>query len=541
MKLYTILFILFYALHTNAQNLVPKDKQGKWGYVKSGTNKFEIKPTYEQVLPFGEITDDDKALVKQKSKWGVIDTKGNILAKPIYDTVYIIQKEIAKCAPPDKSLTINIRGTARTPTIQHDLSQHLKLNWDYIVFSENQQLGLLAKKGNTYQEILLPQYSTIEFAIAEYDIFILSTQEGKKFLFNAKSNTISKPIEKYEVYTKRQRFHSMCEYGIVFTQNELKGLMNPDLKIIVEPQYNKIDFFKNKVHLKTYKKHKIGIIDTSGKVILPFEFDKIEKQENYFIAQKDSFWGIYNMQGIQIASHLYQDIVFKERQNSFLVQKDNLWGFLDTKGQEIMPCGQENFEILTEEWIDEGVCIPMMDFDKVLNSRLHKGYEYEENDVIKIKAYVKTIKNGKQMLWVLDDGKAYKLVSTEYDYISLLEEEKHAKSRNIGLPRLFVLSIGKDKKTIQRGVMNDRGRMLIPIKYRNYYMPNKQLIIAENKDKAGVFDTQGTQLLPVEYDTIKFNNTNQQELYLQKGKKNYIWNIQTQKMTEITESEHEKK
>lgn len=61
--------------------LIPKEKDGKWGFVNSNSNVV-VDYKYEKVTEFNKY---GFAGVKLNGKWGSIDENGNIVAEPIYN------------------------------------------------------------------------------------------------------------------------------------------------------------------------------------------------------------------------------------------------------------------------------------------------------------------------------------------------------------------------------------------------------------------------------------------------------------------------
>lgn len=69
--------------------LIPKEKDGKWGFVNSNSNVV-VDYKYEKVTEFNKY---GFAGVKLNGKWGSIDENGNIVAEPIYslDSSYEVE------------------------------------------------------------------------------------------------------------------------------------------------------------------------------------------------------------------------------------------------------------------------------------------------------------------------------------------------------------------------------------------------------------------------------------------------------------------
>ena len=53
---------------------------------------------------------------------------------------------------------------------------------------------------------------------------------------------------------------------------------------------------------------KYGLVDKTGKTILPVEYDKIKKMEEYILIKKDDKYGVLDSFGNMIAEPIYKKI-----------------------------------------------------------------------------------------------------------------------------------------------------------------------------------------------------------------------------------------
>jgi KWG Leptospira. len=74
--------LFFGALY--GENLIPYRKGDKWGF-STEDKKIVVPPKYDKVWPFYQ--DENVTLVILKGKYGMIDRKGNVVVKPVYDEI----------------------------------------------------------------------------------------------------------------------------------------------------------------------------------------------------------------------------------------------------------------------------------------------------------------------------------------------------------------------------------------------------------------------------------------------------------------------
>lgn len=98
--------------------------------------------------------------------------------------------------------------------------------------------------------------------------------------------------------------------GVAFVwKNKLVGMIKPNGKEIVKPEYEKIGNFGGDNLAFTTKDGKIGIINLEGKVIVKNEYQSISQfNGNYAITKKDGLYGIINKKGKVLVENNYQKL-----------------------------------------------------------------------------------------------------------------------------------------------------------------------------------------------------------------------------------------
>lgn len=98
--------------------------------------------------------------------------------------------------------------------------------------------------------------------------------------------------------------------GVAFVwKNKLVGMIKPNGKEIVKPEYEKIGSFGGDNLAFTTKDGKIGIINLEGKVIVPNIYESISQfKGSLAITKKDGLYGIINKKGKVLAENKYQKL-----------------------------------------------------------------------------------------------------------------------------------------------------------------------------------------------------------------------------------------
>lgn len=127
-------------------------------------------------------------------------------------------------------------------------------------------------------------------------IFLLLTL----FTLQSHSQEISKEYDRIGKFNK----------GVAFVwKNKLVGMIKPNGKEIVKPQYEKIGSFGGDNLAYTTKDGKIGIINLEGKVIVQNEYESIAPfKGSLAITKKDGRYGIINKKGKVLVENKYQKL-----------------------------------------------------------------------------------------------------------------------------------------------------------------------------------------------------------------------------------------
>lgn len=231
--------------------------------------------------------DSFKAL--KESKWGIIDSEGNVILSFEYDWINHISEGYIKIA---KGHTGNLK-------------------W-----------GVLNSEG----ELIVPIDFCEIVQIKNGMIQVKKEKNGKIAELNSQGE---------EVYGYR-KYSDVIVYDSVLLAKS--GLMNHEYKPITDLIFDTVlDFKDGKAHAK--KKGHWGIINASGETIVPFEYDElIATQNKTFIVKKKREYGIIDSTCNIITPIKYNRIIEKES-GLYAVREESYgnWGIINDTNNLIIP------------------------------------------------------------------------------------------------------------------------------------------------------------------------------------------------------------
>lgn len=300
---------------------------------------------------------------------------------------------------------------------------------DYFVVYQNDKWGVIDEDGNividpSYGEMITIPNSKNDVFLCIYDVNY-ETGEYKTKALNSKNQEI-------------------------FTQYEqIEAIQNID-------ETNQL-WYENNV-LKVKQNGKYGLINLTGKELLPCEYEEImavEGIQNTFKVKKEGKYGVVNQEGTKLVETQYKDIqrLGKDNKAGFVVQaEDGKYGIVDYSQTQIIEA------------------------------------KYDKIETIYGNDYYVVEKDGKQIL-VKKDG--IEVLTTGFDKIAQI-----LKSSDNGI------IYEKDKKY---GIMKLDGTITINAEYDDLEEAKSGIFIAKQNDKYGIIDINKEQKLPFEYQKISYN------------------------------------
>ncbi len=355
---------------------------------ESGTVLFNFETHY--VWPFSNGMAMFKTTVldveKNKMVWriGFIDNKGNVVIEPIYDskfaTYYGFNSGVSWARKPgaDDFELINKKGEVISEksyekvgsfndglcAVYEDLYMgFVDLNgtevipciyvgdtWFYdglvcvcIGDNEMEQYGFLNKKGEVAIPFEYNQAGFSGFQNGEARVQI----KGKTNLINTSGEVVFTP----DLTSNMENFSDGLALAYINQDRSGYGFFNRNNEWVVEPIYDNASSFENGRSI-VEKDGKYGVIDTTGKFILPLKFENIYgdcKLHGLYNAVLDNISYYYNCEGYYFTKFDVKHISGRES-GKYYPYKDlnDKMGYLNTDGTMHVEARYNNVEAFSE-------------------------------------------------------------------------------------------------------------------------------------------------------------------------------------------------
>jgi hypothetical protein len=455
----TIMPFIYDDLRIFNHGLSSAELNGKSGYLN---RQGEVKIPFIYDDGHGFI-DCGVAKVSKDGKWGFIDTSGNEIISLIYSDAVSHRKDSLLFVSKNKKWAIfNSKGRQSSDFIYDEIYGTYK-NFDF--FNEKYLFNglLLTRKGNEYRylnrdlEIVTDfGYYDVAEPITEYGYAIV--KKGNYYGVINSRNELIVPF-KYPLIEHPRREYQGFYDEFYIRKNSMVGILNEKTEIIADVIYDSFerDYCKINDSTKTIfiakKGNLFGIIDKSGTITLPVEFEEISSFEgnNVSIAKKDGFYGLISSYGSVKLPFEYKNITSYKNWDYYILQKGKSYGVINKKSlQEIFPT----------EYQDVEQCF------------------YDENRfIVKKNGYYGIITRKKEVI-----------VPFEYDEISNWVE--------YGPKEHFVIKNGK------HGLISREGKVVIPTDYDKIFVDNGLLIKVQVNGLYGTINWKNEIVHPVEYQNI---------------------------------------
>ncbi|GKX30271.1 hypothetical protein SH1V18_27510 [Vallitalea longa] len=273
--------------------------------VNASSSYLAIDADYSGTGSFSE----GLAEVSNNSKWGYIDTEGNLKIPFCYDITTPFRKGRALVVKDGKRIIIDKNGVEYTPSDIDTCYQILSgfiygLEDAYFGFDRDNKKGLMDKYGKKIIPSIYEDFQSFhDGLVVAYD-----TDEDE--------NT------QYTVYDK---------HGNI---------------IVPEGLYDYINDYNEGLTSVT-KDNQYAVIDTEGNVVIPFgEYSSIGTfYEGLASAKKNGKRGFINSKGEIIVPFIY-DYMWLFNDGFTYVKKNKKYGLIDKKGNEVIPCEYDSLDYL---------------------------------------------------------------------------------------------------------------------------------------------------------------------------------------------------
>ena len=325
-----------------------------YGFVNSKGEEV-IPCQYKSALAF---TDGLAAVENEDGKWGYIDTSGTLKIPYKFHMPQQFYEGIAHVGlSADQFIYIDTNGKQLSSPDEGIGSSFS--NGRGMIFRNN-KFGFIDRTGNTVIPIIYDNgthfFDNNQAAVAK---------NGRWGSIDNTGNVII-PF-KYEFINGWYDTDGKNNYSIIYDgkfigrnyDNELKGYIRDDGKLIIAPKYHRLQFDKksNSVFAEDFN-GKIGIFDLDGNLICPFEYDSF-KPYGYglYCLKKDGYYGFVDSSGKTIIPFEY------EESDGFIydveltyIKKGEYWNIIDRFGKELVTwCTESEIEAKANNYVENMV------------------------------------------------------------------------------------------------------------------------------------------------------------------------------------------
>ena len=300
-----------------AKSYYPVYTNEKWGVINS-LGEIIIEPEYKETIIIPNNKEDifictyDVDYTNNTYKTKVINSKGKEQftnfeqVQPLenYDKDNNIWYEegVLKVQKNGKYGLINFKGKEMLNT-QYDEITTIKGIENSLIIKKDNQLGLCNNEGKI---IIEPKYSDIKALSEDYKLgYIVTNQEQKQGIISFDKKTILeekyeeiKPVSGNNMYVVKEggvlklidktgvtilenKFDNVVEINInniVFTRNNLMGIMNLEGTELIPAEYQELKYATEEFYIAK-KDSKYGIIKTNNEIAIPIEYTNINYQK----------------------------------------------------------------------------------------------------------------------------------------------------------------------------------------------------------------------------------------------------------------------
>lgn len=462
----------------------------------NGERKLNMKKVFAVIMAFviivlfimviakllkGSENTNEKSFVSayyaiyEDEKWGVIDTKGNVIISPTYSEMIVI---------PDKSKDVficveNVDYTNNTYTSKAINQKGNKLFTNYekveVIYNndENNSLWyeeniLKVQKDGKYglinldgKEILACDYDEIN-SLAGTKGVVITLKDGKQGLVDSVGNII---IENN--YSEIKALTSKYENGFIVKDDSGKyGVIKYNKTVVLETKYDDIKSVYGNSMYVVKEADSWKVINEEGKTILENGFTDITFiNADNIIYVKDGKYGVVNALGQELIGNQYEELKYAYT-GMLIAKKDGKYGMINTDNETKLDFIYSNIS-----YIQDADFIQAQK-DDVQSELLNRNLE------VKAKGILSEINVQEKYIKVREDD--------EYKYYNFKLENKNNTEILIG--KTLYLS----KKDGKYGYVNEKGIVVVDYIYDDATEQNSYGYVAVKKDgKWGALNQKG--------------------------------------------------
>ena len=421
-----------------------------------------------------------------KNKWGVINSRGEIVLQPTYDEMIIVPDstkelfiysyDVDKDTGSYSTKVINSKGeeilTDYKNIVALDNYTTIDDVWydkNSLKFERNGKYGLITYSG---EQLLSPDYDDI-YTLKGLENSIILEKDGKYGLYN---DSIKQLILEPIYLEIRAMGNSYTDGYVVKDENEKYGIIGQSKKFIIEPQYDSIkNVFGDSKYVVELEK-KTFVIDKDNNTLFELKTgeDIVSIHNDEFVVSNNKKYGIINSKREEIIEPKYDYLEYAYGDYYIAANKKSC-GIIDASGNEQVP-----FSYTSISYRKDGSFFECENKDFTTDI-------YDGKCEYKLTGTISEVNSEKAYIRIR--------VEDEYKYYNFSFEEKTNKDV-LSNNTLFLV-----KENDKYGYVNKDGEKIVECIYDDATEQNKYGFCAVQKDgKWGSIKADGTVVLEPSVD-----------------------------------------
>lgn len=294
-------------------------------YFPSITLKLPHQDTEQQYM----LTDGNAFYEHNLKKYGLVDSKDQLLLEPIYDNItHLSSLNYYRIEKDHKYGLVDAQGKTIFP-LEFDSIDFFKKTKRFAL-NKNNQSGLADETG----KFITPLQSVYRYAF-ELDDKLIATSKQTPSSYQMGIADISGNLiipAKYEYIAQIQH------HLISVRQNGKWGLIDIKDNLVLNPQYDEIEFLKyNPSLFKVKTKNTYLLINQQNQAVLSDNFTDIQELASNVFLVKNDLWRVVNQKGKSLNKTQFNTIQISNfNDDPIAVKVGDKWGFINRQGKTII-------------------------------------------------------------------------------------------------------------------------------------------------------------------------------------------------------------
>jgi hypothetical protein len=197
----------------------------------------------------------------------------------------------------------------------------------------------------TVRVVIKPQFDEVSFFKKDNNLYYaLGKLKGEEIVIMEDGTYLKDDFSggMQTIMSELELEGSSYETDESLSKDGLHGYRITKENVTIAPVYSHIEAYigsQEKAIIVLEQSRKVGIIQPSGAVVIPFEYDKMQVVNHklgYAAGLKNGLWQIFDMNHKLVVGDNF-DLLGDPRSNRILARKNGKYGFLDTTAKEVIP------------------------------------------------------------------------------------------------------------------------------------------------------------------------------------------------------------